>query len=82
MHSAATKDRATKNSLVRGGLSTTKFSFAAPIHFLQKSWGEVDKISGKFISCELKTSDLDGDAGILFSFCSFRFSSSTIKRTS
>ena len=36
------------------------------------------------LSCEgkLKTSDLDGDAGVLFSFCSFRFSSSTIKRAS
>ena len=29
--------------------SKFEFSFVAPIHFLQKKWGEVDKISRKFI---------------------------------
>ena len=29
-----------------------EFSFVAPINFLQKWWGEVDKISSKFILCD------------------------------
>ena len=29
-----------------------EFSFVAPIHFLQTQWGEVDKISSKFILCD------------------------------
>ena len=29
--------------------SKFEFSFVAPIHFLQGYWGEVDKISSKFI---------------------------------
>ena len=29
--------------------SKFEFSFVTPIHFLQKKWGEVDKISRKFI---------------------------------
>ena len=29
--------------------SKYEFSFVAPIHFLQTLWGEVDKISSKFI---------------------------------
>ena len=29
-----------------------EFSFVAAIHFLQKQWGEVDKISSKFILCD------------------------------
>ena len=29
-----------------------EFSFVAPIHFLQKKWGEVDKISSTFILCD------------------------------
>ena len=32
-------------------LSKLKFSFVA-IHFPQKKWGEVDKISSKFILCD------------------------------
>ena len=32
--------------------SKFEFSFVAPIHFPQKKWGEVDKISSKFILCE------------------------------
>ena len=32
--------------------SKFEFSFVAPIHFLQKWWGEVDKISSKFIICD------------------------------
>ena len=32
--------------------SKFEFSFAAPIYFLQKKWGEVDKISSKFILCD------------------------------
>ena len=28
------------------------FSFVIPIHFRQKQWGEVDKISSKFILCD------------------------------
>ena len=32
--------------------SKFEFSFVAPIHFLQKQWGEVDKISSKFILCD------------------------------
>ena len=32
--------------------SKCRFSFVAPIHFLQKKWGEVDKISIKFILCD------------------------------
>ena len=32
--------------------SKFEFSFVAPIHFLQKKWGEVDKISSKFILCD------------------------------
>ena len=32
--------------------SKYEFSFAASIRFLQKQWGEVDKISGKFILCD------------------------------
>ena len=32
--------------------STFEFSFLAPIHFLQKLWGEVDKISSRFILCD------------------------------
>ena len=31
--------------------SKFKFSFVAPIHFPQKKWGEVDKISRKFVLC-------------------------------
>ena len=30
----------------------SEFSFVAPIHFIQKQWGEVDKISSKFILCD------------------------------
>ena len=29
--------------------SKFEFSFVASIHFLQKKWGEIDKISSKFI---------------------------------
>ena len=29
--------------------SKSEFAFVAPIHFLQKQWGEVDKISSNFI---------------------------------
>ena len=29
-----------------------KISFVTPIHLLQKHWGEVDKISSKFILCD------------------------------
>ena len=29
-----------------------EFSFVTPIHFLQWKWGEVDKISSKFILCD------------------------------
>ena len=29
--------------------SKFEFSFVAPIYFLQKEWGETDKISSKFI---------------------------------
>ena len=32
--------------------SKFEFSFVAPIHFLQKQWGEVDKISSTFIFCD------------------------------
>ena len=32
--------------------SKFEFSFVAPIHFLQKWWGEVDEISSKFIMCD------------------------------
>ena len=32
--------------------SKFEFSFVAPIHFLQKKWGEVDKISSKFFLCD------------------------------
>ena len=32
--------------------SKFEFSFVAPIHFLQKQWGEVDKISSKFVLCD------------------------------
>ena len=32
--------------------SKFEFSFVAPIHFLQKYLGEVDKISNKFILCD------------------------------
>ena len=32
--------------------SKFEFSFAFPIHFLQKHWGEVEKISSKFILCD------------------------------
>ena len=32
--------------------SKFEFSFVASIHFLQKQWGEVDKISSKFILCD------------------------------
>ena len=32
--------------------SKYEFSFAGTIHFLQKLWGEVDKISSKFILCD------------------------------
>ena len=32
--------------------SKFEFSFVAPIHFLQTKWGEVDKISSKFIFCD------------------------------
>ena len=32
--------------------SKFEFLFVAPIHFLQNYWGEVDKISSKFILCD------------------------------
>ena len=32
--------------------SKFEFSFVAPIHFLQKQWGEVDKISNEFMLCD------------------------------
>ena len=32
--------------------SKFEFSFVVPIHFLQKHWGEVEKISSKFILCD------------------------------
>ena len=32
--------------------SKFEFSFVAPIHFLQKWWGEVDNISSEFILCD------------------------------
>ena len=31
--------------------SKFEFSFVAPIHFPQKHWGEIDKVSSKFILC-------------------------------
>ena len=34
------------------GLNPEVISFVAPIHFLQKLRGEVDKISNKFILCD------------------------------
>ena len=36
-----------------------EFSFVAPIHFLQKYWGEVDKISSTFILCDHVRNSLD-----------------------
>ena len=32
--------------------SKFEFSFVTPVHFLQGLWGEVDKISSKFIVCD------------------------------
>ena len=32
--------------------SKFEFSFVTPIHFLQKYWREVDKISNKLILCD------------------------------
>ena len=32
--------------------SKFEFSFVAPIYFLQTKWGEVDKISSKFVFCD------------------------------
>ena len=32
--------------------SKFEFSFVVPTHFLQKWWGEVDKLSSKFILCD------------------------------
>ena len=32
--------------------SKFEFSFVAPIHFLHKQWGEVFKISSKFMLCD------------------------------
>ena len=32
--------------------SKFEFSFVASVHFLQKKWGEVDRISRKFILCD------------------------------
>ena len=32
--------------------SNVELSFVASIHFLQKKWGEVHKISSKFILCD------------------------------
>ena len=43
--SAANYDTLTLQTL----RSKFEFSFVAPIHFLQKQWGEVDKISNEFI---------------------------------
>ena len=39
--------------------SKFEFSFVATIHFLQKLWGEVDKISSKFILCDHVHNSLD-----------------------
>ena len=39
--------------------SKFELSFVAPIHFLQKLWGEVDKISSKFMLCDHVRNSLD-----------------------
>ena len=36
-----------------------EFSFVAPIHFLQKYWGEVDKVSSIFMLCDHVRNSLD-----------------------
>ena len=49
-HEEFIREKTIKGAFIKG--SKFEFSFAAPIHFLQKQWGEVDKISSKFILCD------------------------------